>query len=126
MGPAGGSVVPARRSQSLSDRVTRHLDDPGGSGAGATGAGVCGMRRAGSDADGSRHPVVEREDALGSDLADGVADAARHSAALERIPASTNSGQGGTFPWLAAARATTARRARSATAAVAGRVSLRI
>src|SRR5580698_6555927 len=126
VGPAGGSVVGARRSQPLSDRAARHLDDQGGSGAGTTGVDVCGMRRARSDADGSRHSMVERAGTYGRDLADGVANAARHRVALERIPASANPGQSRTVSRLAATRATTAWRARSATAAVAGPVSPRI
>src|SRR6266404_2903147 len=113
VGNGGGSVVGARRSQPLSDRPARDLDDES-------------RTRAGGDAHGARQAVVERKRADGGDLADGVVDAARHRVALERIPASANPGESGTFSWLAATGARTAGRARPTTAAVARSVSPRI
>ena len=50
-----------------------------------------------SHADGSWYAVVEHEFGLGEDAPVVMADAARHSAALERDSASANAGQGGTF-----------------------------
>src|SRR6267378_213477 len=108
VGNGGGSVVGARRSQPLSDRPARDLDDESRTGAGAAGIGLFGVWRAGGD------------------LADGVVDAARHRVALERIPASANPGESGTVSWLAATGARTAGRARRTTAAVARSVSPRI
>jgi len=57
---------------SLLDDHSRYLialrgtDDEGGSGAGTTGVGLYGMRRAGSHAHGSRHSVVECESPTGA------------------------------------------------------------
>src|SRR5712671_2105038 len=126
VGNGGGTVVGARRSQPLSDRPARDLDDESRTRAGAAGIGLFGVWRAGGDADGSWHAVEERKRADGGELADGVVDAARHRVALERIPASANPGESGTFSWLAATGARTAGRARRTTAAVARSVSPRI
>jgi len=63
----------------------------------------CGVPEA--NAHGSRHSVVECESPHGRDLADGVADAARHPTALERIPASATQGKVERFQRFAAARA---------------------
>src|SRR5712671_7671073 len=125
VGNGGGTVVGARRSQPLSDRPARDLDDESRTRAGAAGIGLFGVWRAGGDADGSWHAVEERKRADGGELADGVVDAARHRVALERIPASANPGESGTFSWLAATGARTAGRARRTTAAVARSVSPR-
>src|SRR6266705_3210083 len=67
-------------------------------------------------------PVKER-----MDMADGVADEARHSTLFQRIPTSADTRQGGTLSWGPASCRATARMAGGAgAAAMAGRISLRI
>src|SRR5271155_419205 len=68
----------------------------GARGTGRAGASVPRKRRAGRNADGSRHALVQHPGTHGLESVYGVADGSGCEPALQRLPASADPGQGGT------------------------------
>src|SRR5258707_8738248 len=124
MAAADGSAVGAGRPQSLPDRAGRPRRHTWRTGAEATGRSLPTLWSAGSDVDGSRNALVEHARAVGADTVVVMADAAGHSAGLERHSASANPGQGGTVSWIPATGVGAARRTGRPRASLAGCVSL--
>src|SRR5258708_12322468 len=67
----------------------------------AAGRGFRALWVAGSDADGSRHAVVEHESGNRVDVANGVDGKAGDPIALQRIPSSTDARQSGALSPIA-------------------------
>src|SRR3989442_3583588 len=127
MASTGRTALDSGCSQPLRYRSARDVVDQGRACKRAAGRGFSAVWSAGSDADGSRHAVVEHESDHRMDMADGVADEARHSTLFQRIRTSADTRQGGTLSWGPASCRATARMAGGAgAAAMAGRISLRI
>lgn len=124
MAAPGGAAVGARRSQSLSNCSGGQRQHARCTGAGAVGGGLAALRSSGRDVDGSRDTLVESEVALGTNPSVAVADAARNPAALERLSASPDPGQGGALSRIATACSATAWLAARANTNLAGCVSL--
>src|SRR4051812_38063983 len=120
---AGRSLVGAGRSQPLSAGTAGSMENARGTGAGAVGKRVSGLRRAASRSDGPWHSVVEYAGARRTDRTDVVADEARHRAALERTAVSADAGQGGTLSRRTGASAARPKRAAQRTVGLAGSVS---
>src|SRR5208337_1990591 len=93
MAAADGSSVGARRPQSLPDRAGRHRWHAWRTGAAATGRSLPTLRGSGSDVNGSWNALVEHACAVRADAVVALADAAGHSAVLERHSASSTQGK---------------------------------
>src|SRR5882762_1362140 len=96
MGSGGGSAVGAGRSQPLCAGSGKHGQHAGARCTGRAGAGFPRQRSAGRNADGSRQALVQHARSHGLESIYGVADGSGCELALQRLPASADSGQGGT------------------------------
>src|SRR3984957_17421434 len=86
----------------------------------ATGKRVLQLWRAGSNADGPRHPVVETARGVGKNQVVAVADAPGDPLVLEPSSAPADAGESGTISWLVAAGVAATRGAAERAASVAG------
>src|ERR1700675_4307813 len=124
MAAGDGAALRAGGPQPLSDYAGRQWRHAWRTRPPATGGSVPTMWSSRSHADGSWYAVVEHEFGLGEDAPVVMADAARHSAALERDSASANAGQGGTFSRVAATRTGAARPSGAESARLVGCLSM--